>query len=142
MTSQDHGIYSFEECVPEGSDYLQQTLRRVHTRRMLTHNKRRGYGSNWRSSALDSKKTHQAMRNMKNWILEEPHIHLIIWIRNGVVMNEDDEAKRRILPTKKIKISIQFPFHYSVWLWICLYSIDVLCMFEYLHLYYWIPHNG
>ena len=23
MTSQDHGIHSFKECVPEGSDYLQ-----------------------------------------------------------------------------------------------------------------------
>ena len=26
MASQDHGIHSFEECVPEGSDYFQQTL--------------------------------------------------------------------------------------------------------------------
>ena len=26
MASQVHGIHSFEECVPEGSDYLQQTL--------------------------------------------------------------------------------------------------------------------
>ena len=26
MASNDHGIHSFEECVPEGSDYLQQTL--------------------------------------------------------------------------------------------------------------------
>ena len=33
MASQDHGIHSFDECVPEGSDYLQQTLGRVHTRR-------------------------------------------------------------------------------------------------------------
>ena len=24
MTSQDHGIYSFEECVPEGIDCLQR----------------------------------------------------------------------------------------------------------------------
>ena len=32
MASQDHGIHSFEECVPEGSDYLQQTLGRAHTR--------------------------------------------------------------------------------------------------------------
>ena len=43
------------------------------------------------------------MRNMKNSILEEPLIDIIIWIRNDVVMNEkDDEAKgsRRILTTK------------------------------------------
>ena len=26
MASQDHGIHSFKECVPEGSDYLYQTL--------------------------------------------------------------------------------------------------------------------
>ena len=49
------------------------------------------------------------MRNMKDSILEEPIIHLSIWIRNNDVMNEeDDEAKgsRRSLPMKQIKISI------------------------------------
>ena len=43
------------------------------------------------------------MMNMKNSILEEPLIHISIWIRNDVVMNEeDDEAEglRRSLPTK------------------------------------------
>ena len=36
----------------------------------------------------------QAMRNMKDSILKEPIIHLSIWIRNDVVMNEeDDEAE-------------------------------------------------
>ena len=47
------------------------------------------------------------MRNMKNSNLEVPLIHLIIWIRNDAIMNEeDDEAKdsRRSLPTKQIKI--------------------------------------
>ena len=39
----DHGIHSCEECVPEGSDYFQQTLGR---RRSSTHNKRREDGSN------------------------------------------------------------------------------------------------
>ena len=53
------------------------------------------------------------MRNMKDSILEEPIIHLSIWIRNNVVMNEEDEAEgsRRILPTKQIKMSIQLSFH-------------------------------
>ena len=54
------------------------------------------------------------MRNMKNSILEEPIIHLSIWIRNDDVMNEEDdevEGSRRILPTKQIKISIQLSFH-------------------------------
>ena len=50
------------------------------------------------------------MKNMKNSILGEPLIHLSIWIINDDVMNEeDDEAeglRRRILPMKKIKISI------------------------------------
>ena len=41
MASQDHGIHSFEECVPKESDYFQQTLGRAHTRRSSTHNKRK-----------------------------------------------------------------------------------------------------
>ena len=49
---------------------------------------------------------------MNDSILEEPLIHLSILIRNGVVMNEeDDEAEgSRSLPTKQIKISIQLSF--------------------------------
>ena len=135
MTSQDHGIYSFEECVPEGSDYLQKTLGRVHTRRRSTHNKRREDGRNWRSSSHDSKKIHQAMRNMKDSILEKTLIHLSTWIRNDVVMNEEyDEAKgSRSLPTKQIKISIQLSFHDVVLLYIWLYSVDVLCMIDCFH---------
>ena len=31
------------------------------------------------------------MRNMKDSILEEPLIHLIIWIINDDVMNEEDD---------------------------------------------------
>ena len=49
------------------------------------------------------------MRIMKDSILEEPLIHLSIWIRNDAVVNEeDDEAEglRRSLPTKQINISI------------------------------------
>ena len=76
MASHDHGIHSFEKCVPEGSDYFQQTLGRAHIRWILTHHKRRQDGSNWRSSAHNSNKIPQAMRNMKNSILEEPFIHL------------------------------------------------------------------
>ena len=89
MTSQDHGIHSFEKCVPEGSDYFQQTLTRSST-----NNTRREDGSNWRSSSHHPKKIPQAMRNMKNSTLEEPLIHLSIWIRNDAIMNEeDDEAE-------------------------------------------------
>ena len=54
------------------------------------------------------------MRNMKESILEEPLIHLSMWIINDVVMNEEDdevEISRRSLPTKQIKISIQLSFH-------------------------------
>ena len=46
------------------------------------------------------------MRNMKKSILDEPLIHLSIWIRNDAVMNEEDdedEGSRRSLPTKRIK---------------------------------------
>ena len=54
------------------------------------------------------------MRNTKNSTLEEPLIHLIIWIRNDDIMNEEDdedEGSRRSLPTKQINISIQLSFH-------------------------------
>ena len=46
---------------------------------------------------------------MKNSILEEPLIHISIWIINDDVMNEEDdeaEGSRRSLPTKQIKTSI------------------------------------
>ena len=42
----------------------------------------------------------------ENSILEEPIIHLIIWIRNNDVINEEDdevEGSRRSLPKKQIK---------------------------------------
>ena len=135
MASQDHGIHSFKECVLEGSDYLQQTLGRVHTRRILTHYKRRENGSNWISSSHDSKKTPQAMRNTKDSILKEPLIHLSIWIRNDAVMNEEDDEVEgsRSLPTKQIKISIQLSFYDIILLCICLYSVVVLCMIGCLH---------
>ena len=68
------------------------------------------------------------MRNMKNSILEETLIHLRILIRNDVVMNEEDDEDERSLPMKQIKISVQLSFHDIVWLCICLYSVDVLCM--------------
>ena len=54
---------------------------------------------------------------MKDSIIEEPIIHLIIWIINGDVMNEeDDEAERMSLPMKQIKISIQLSFHNIVFI--------------------------
>ena len=75
------------------------------------------------------------MRNAKDSNLEEPLIHLSIWIRNDAIMNEeDDEAEgSSSLPTKQIKISIQLSFHDIVLLCICLYSVNVLCMIECLH---------
>ena len=75
------------------------------------------------------------MRNMKDSTLEEPLIHLRIWIRSDAVVNgEDGEAKGlRSLPNKQINISIQLSFHDIIWLCICSYSIDVLCMIECLH---------
>ena len=47
------------------------------------------------------------MKNMKDLTFEEPIIHLSIWIRNDVVMNEEDdedEGSRRSLPMQQIKI--------------------------------------
>ena len=76
------------------------------------------------------------MRNTKDSTLEEPLIHLSIWIRNDVIMNEEDdevEGSKRSLPMKQIKISIQLSFHDFVLLCICLYSVNVLYMIECLH---------
>ena len=73
------------------------------------------------------------MRNTKDSTLEEPPIHISIWIRNDAVMNEEDDEAERSLPTKQIKISIQLSFHDIVLLCTCLYSVDVLCMIECLH---------
>ena len=104
-----------------------------YTRRNSTHNRGREDGSNWRSDDHDSKKIPQVMRNMKNSNLEEPLIHLSIWIRNDAIEDDEVEGSRRSLTTKQIKISIQLSFHDIVLLCICLYSVDVLCMIEYLH---------
>ena len=42
------------------------------------------------------------MRNMKDSTLEEPLIHISIWIRNdGVVNEEDDEAEGGVYPPNK-----------------------------------------
>ena len=82
------------------------------------------------------------MRNMNNSTLEEPLIHLSIWIRNDDVMNEEDdefEGSRRSLSTKQIKISIQLPFYDIVWLCIFLYSVDMIFhyrMFAFMTVYY------
>ena len=76
------------------------------------------------------------MRNMKDSTLEEPLIHISIWIRNDAIINEqydEVESSRRSLPTKQIKISVQLSFHDIVLLCICLYSVDVLFIIECLH---------
>ena len=92
MASQDHGIHSFEECVLEGSDYFQQTLGRAHIRKSSTNNKRKEDGSNCRSSCHHPKKIPQAMSNMKNSTLEEPLIHLNIWIMKKTMKMKAQEG--------------------------------------------------
>ena len=46
------------------------------------------------------------MRNMKDLILEEPLIHISIWIRNDDEEDDEAEGSRSSLPTKQTKISI------------------------------------
>ena len=65
------------------------------------------------SSSHHPKKIPQVMRNMKNSTLEEPLIHLSIWIRNGNVMNEEDDEAERSLPMIQIKISMLDFYHSS-----------------------------
>ena len=69
---------------------------------------------------------------MKDSILEEPLIHFNIWIRNDDVINDEDDEEEglRSLPPKGIKINIQLSFHDIIWLCICFYLVDVLCMIE------------
>ena len=58
------------------------------------------------------------MRNSKDSTLEEPLIHISIWIINDDVVNEEDdeaEGSRRSLPMKQIKISAKLSFHDIVW---------------------------
>ena len=96
--------------------------------RLIVREKKMG-----RSSSHHPKKIPQAMRNMKISTLEEPLIHLSIWIRNDAIMNEeDDEAEdsRRSIPIKQIKISIQLSFHDIILLCIYLYLVDVLFMIK------------
>ena len=77
------------------------------------------------------------MRNKEDSTLEEPLIHISIWIRNNIVINEEyDEAEGsgRSLPMKQIKIIIQFSFDDIVLLCICLYSVDVFVTSKCIHL--------
>ena len=62
---------------------------------------------------------------MKESILEEPLIHLSIWIRNNDVMNEEDdevEGSRRSLPTKQIKKSFELSFPIYLVFYMTLFS--------------------
>ena len=92
------------------------------------------------ASSHHPKKIPQLMRNMKISTLEEPLIHLNIWIRNDAIMNgEDDEAEgsRSSLPMKQIKISIQLSFHcFVMHLFIFSYCIMHDRMFALMTVYY------
>ena len=120
--------HSFEECVPKGSDYFQQTLGRAHTRRCSTHSER------WEDQDLTIQR-----RSLKRWGIWRTQLlkNLLSILAFGYEMiNEEDdevEGSRRNLPTKQIKISIHLSFHDIVLLCICLYSVNVLCMIECLH---------
>ena len=64
--------------------------------------------------------------------LQEPRIHLSIWIRNDDIMNEEDgeaEGSRRSLPTKQIKISIQLSFH------------DIVFVMQFVYIQWCIMHD-
>ena len=73
MASQDHGIHSCKECVPEGSDYFQLTLRRRR----------------WEQLKIKLSPFKEDPSSDEEY--EEPLIHLIIWIRNDGFMNEEDD---------------------------------------------------
>ena len=139
MASQDHGIHSFKECVPEGSDYFEKTLGKEHIRRTSTHNKRKEDGSNWRSRFHDSKKIPQAMRNIKNSILEEPLIHIENldkkWWCHEWRRWWSRRLLRRSILTKQIDISISwycFVMHFFIFSWCIMHDR----MFALMRIYY------
>ena len=149
-------IHSRNMCQKE-VDYHQQTLGRVHTRWILAHNKIIKDGRNWRSSSQDSKKKEkipQVMRNMysnlegfNSWRTSYPSQHLdkkwcsCEWRRWWKRRLKDIRIKKGYThQTNKDKCSIFISWYCLVC--ICLYSVDVLCMFVCLHLYYWIAHDG
>ena len=86
-------IHSCKECVPEGSDYFQLTLGR---RRSSTHKKRRRIWEQLKIKLSPFKEDPSSNEEYekKNSIVEEPLIHLIIWIRNDDFMKEEyDKAE-------------------------------------------------
>ena len=72
----------------------------------------------------------RSLKRLGMWI-NQPLIHVSIWIRNYAITNEEDDEVERSLPTKQIKISIQLSFHDIVLL--STFYIDVWCMIECLH---------
>ena len=105
-------------------------------------------GSNWISSSHHSKKIPQAMRNMKNSILEEPLIYLIIWIKNDDFMNEEDdkvEWSRWSLPMKQIKdkYSIVISWYCFVFSWCVMhdriFALMIVCMWGVSSSWYYTP---
>ena len=133
MTSHDHGIHSFEECVPEGSDYLQHTLEECTQEEAWLIIREEKMGAAEDQALTIQRRSLKAMRNTKDSTLEETLIHLRILIRN-------DEWRRwwrwrlkkeSTHETNKDKYSIVISWYFL--LWICLYSFNVLCMIECLH---------
>ena len=91
-------------------------------------------GNNWRSSSHHSKKIPQAMRNMKNLILEEPLIHLSIWIINDVV---SEWRRRWSWRLKKESTHETNKDEYSIVIsWYCL--VMHLFIFSWCVMYVWV----
>ena len=137
MASQDQGIYSFEECVPEGSDYLQKTLGRAHIRWTLVHNKRKRRWEQLNIKLSRFKNIPQAMRNMKRSILEEPLIHLEHfdkkwWSHEWRIWWSGRIKKDSTHETNKYKYSIVISWYCFCYAFVYI-QVDVLCMIECLH---------
>ena len=82
MAFQDHGIHSFKECVPEGSDYFQKDS---------------GKSTHMKNSTLEEPLIYLSIWIRNDAIMNEE--------------DDKAEGSRRSLPTKQIKISIQLSLH-------------------------------
>ena len=106
MASQDHGICSFEECVPKRSTFTRLWEEWTQEEaRLIIREENMG-------ATKDQALTIQR-RYLKWWgiwrtqFLKNLLSILSIWIKNDVVMNEEDDEAEMSLPMKQIKISIQ-----------------------------------
>ena len=136
MASQDHGIYSFEECVPEGIDYLQQTLEEC------TQDEARPIIREEKMGETDDQDLTIQRRSLKWWgIWRTQFLKILlsilsIWIRNDEWRRWWSWMKESTHETNKDKYSIviswyRFVMHLFIFSWCIMHDITFALMTVY-----------